>query len=650
MKHTLHQMGILITMLFAWTLAVQAAPGDIERVSLASDGHEGNDNSWNVAFSTNGRFVAFESDADNLVNNDHNDSTDIFVHDRQTNQTERVSVTSDGNEGHGDSNWPAISADGRFVTYHSNAPDLVNNDTNGVRDIFLHDRSTGNTERITININNSSPNGNSFRPTFSGNGRYITFYSDASDLVADDDNSVKDIFVYDRETRIMERITRHYDGSIVDGDSMNPVMNENGRFVAYYSWATKLVTDDNNGLRDVFVYDRQAGSTERVSLASDGSEGNGTSLWPAINDNGRFVAFQSDATNLVDNDHNLSFDVFVHDRDSGETSRVSVSSSGSEGNAMSLDPSLSGDGRFVTFYSWANNLVNSDTNLVRDVFAHDQQTGETILVSTDHDAVQANDASETPVISRNGRFVAFESDATNLITPDDNSADDVFVKELRFPHATATCDINSPYVNVIIGTDKNDKLTGTDGDDVILGLGGNDRLEGLGGNDCLIGGPGHDQLYGDEGNDLLWGGEWENTAVYSQKDRDKLYGGAGNDQMYGGGDQDRLDGGHGDDLGYGGDDKDKLYGKDGNDELYGEGGNDTLKGDDGDDFVYGGSGNDHVEGNNGNDVLAGDDHNDKLYGGPGDDMLDGGAGDDDTLEGSKGIDNCINGARLRGCE
>lgn len=203
----------------------------------------------------------------------------------------------------------------------------------------------------------------------------------------------------------------------------------------------------------------------------------------------------------------------------------------------------------------------------------------------------------------------------------------------------ATCEIdgdipvpigNGP-INVIRGTEGNDKIKGTSGNDIIIGNGGNDRLEGLGGNDCLIGNAGDDQLYGDEGNDILWGGDLDNATIYSSKDRDKLYGDAGDDEMHGGGDKDRLDG------------------NDGNDMMYGDDGDDTMVGHDGDDTMYGGAGKDNMRGDDGNDTMYGEAGDDKLYGRQGDDILDGGD-NNDQLDGSDGTDTCIDGEKLKSCE
>ncbi len=219
------------------------------------------------------------------------------------------------------------------------------------------------------------------------------------------------------------------DSSGVDGNggSYEPSISGDGRFVAFWSPATNLVPGDTNSKEDVFVHDRQSGTTTRVSVDSLGVQGNGASLFPSISGDGRFVAFQSRATNLVPGDTNGWSDVFVHDRQTGTTTRVSVDSSGVQGNLDSSFPSISGDGRFVAFYSFANNLVSGDTNGRADVLVHDRQSGTTTRVSIDSSGIQGKSLSEHPSISGDGRFVAFESAATNLVPGDTNAKRDVFV-------------------------------------------------------------------------------------------------------------------------------------------------------------------------------------------------------------------------------
>jgi Tol biopolymer transport system component len=199
--------------------------------------------------------------------------------------------------------------------------------------------------------------------------------------------------------------------------------------VTFFSGASNLVSGDTNGQGDIFVHDRQTGETTRVSVASDGTQADGLSVFSTLSADGRYVAFESSSSNLVSGDTNGTNDVFVHDRQTGETTRVSVNATGVEGNDGSGGPVLSADGRYIAFASAASNLVNGDTNAVADIFVRDRQTGETTRVSVNATGVEGNDGSGGPVLSADGRYVAFLSYASNLVSGDTNRVRDVFVVE-----------------------------------------------------------------------------------------------------------------------------------------------------------------------------------------------------------------------------
>ncbi len=403
-------------------------PNAIQRVSVDSSGAESDGDSFSPRLSNNGRFAAFQSLASNLVSGDTNGVADIFVHDRDTGETTRVSVDSSGNEANGGSLFFSLSGNGRFVAFATDASNLVSDDSNGLYDIFVHDRETGTTERISVGSGGEA-NGDSIYPSLSDNGRLVAFASRASNLVPDDSNGVTDVFVYDRQTGSMERVSVDSNGVAGNDTSSYSGLSGNGRFVTFYSSASNLVNGDGNNERDVFVHDRQTGITERVSVDSSGNEGNGRSINPVISNNGRFVAFPSLATNLVNDDTNSQQDVFVHDRQTGATERVSVDSSGHEGNGDSTVAGLSNNGRFVTFQSTASNLVIGDNNNSLDVFLRDRETATTELVSVDSSGNGGNNFSGGPGISSNGRFIAFASDASNLVSGDTNGRSDIFVAE-----------------------------------------------------------------------------------------------------------------------------------------------------------------------------------------------------------------------------
>jgi Tol biopolymer transport system component len=399
------------------------------RASVDSAGVQGNNDSYHASISGDGRFVAFYSKATNLVPGDSNGVQDAFVRDLQTGVTERVSVDSAETQANGSSGntySPSISGDGRYVAFESAATNLVPADTNGSWDIFVRDRQSGTTERVGV-----QGNGHSYNPSISSNGRYVAFESAATNLVAGDTNASVDVFVYDRQTFVTTRVS--LDSAAVQGNngSYNAAISSDGRYVAFWSDSDNLAPGDTNTVPDVFVRDRQTGLTTRVSVDSGGAEGNGDSYEPSISADGRYVAFWSYANNLVPLDTNGVADVFVHDRQSNATTRVSVDSLGLESDNDSFELSISADGRFVAFWSNADNLVPGDTNLAADIFLRFIPDGTTRRLSVSSGGVQGNQSSFAPSISANGSRVAFESQATNLVSGDTNGFWDVFVLDRR---------------------------------------------------------------------------------------------------------------------------------------------------------------------------------------------------------------------------
>ena len=404
-----------------------AVAGDIQRVSLAGDGTQGNSSSHWPSISADGRHVAFYSSASNLVPGDTNGKTDVFVHDRTTGATQRVSVAGDGTQGISTSWFSSISADGRYVAFLSYASNLVPDDPNNLWNFFVHDRSTGATQRVSEAGDGTQGSPDSIRPFTSADGRYVAFVSYATDLVPGDTNGTGDVFVHDRSTGLTQRVSVAGDGTQGNADSVCPSVSADGRYVAFHSSASNLVPGDTNGTDDVFVHDRSTGATQRASMAGDGTQGNAISVRPSISADGRYVAFHSSASNLVPGDTTGTDDVFVHDRSTGLTQRVSVAGDGTQGNANSIWPSISADGRHVAFQSSASNLVPGDTTGTDDVFVHDRSTGLTQRVSVAGDGTQGNANSIWPSISADGRHVAFQSSASNLVPGDTNGTPDVFV-------------------------------------------------------------------------------------------------------------------------------------------------------------------------------------------------------------------------------
>jgi Tol biopolymer transport system component len=419
-----------------------AFAGKTTRVNVASNGTQSNAINGDIAtpsLSAEGRYVAFSSLASNLVTGDTNRVGDVFVHDTVTRKTERVSVTSSGVQGNKLSGefGPGLSADGRYAVFSSDATNLVAGDTNKARDVFIHDRLNHTTERLSIAVNGKQANADSpYTPSISADGRYVAFASDASNLVTADTNAMGDVFVYDRITRKTERVSvasNKVQGNNASGE-FGLSLSADGRYVVFSSEASNLVAGDTNNARDVFVHDRKTHKTERVSVASGGKQGLAESTFSSISANGNYVAFVSNAANLVSGDTNKADDVFVYDRETHTTERVSLTSSGVQGNDFSGDTglSLSASGRYVAFSSDATNLVSGDTNAIGDFFVHDRQTHKTERVSVASNGMQAISQAgnlSAPNLNADGRYAVFSSFATNLVAGDTNTGWDVFVRD-----------------------------------------------------------------------------------------------------------------------------------------------------------------------------------------------------------------------------
>jgi Tol biopolymer transport system component len=343
------------------------------RVSVGSGGTQANHPSIGPAISGDGRWVAFASSANNLVPDDTNDTTDVFLHDRQTATTIRVSSGPEGVPGDNGSYSPSISADGRLVAFDSMAGNLVAEDTNHAEDVFVYDRQTGITRKLSVGPGGAEGNTESDGAAISADGRWVAFNSIASNLVPDDTNGVSDIFVHDRQTGITTRVNLGPGGiQANDWTFWRPVISGDGRYVAFQSYATNLVDGDSNGHQDVFLHDRQSATTRCLSVGPGAGLGDRWSEFPAISDDGRWVVFESPATNLVAHDSNGYADVFLYDVLTGALTRASVGPDGVEGNMGAASQAISADGRWVAFGSWASNLVADDTNGYGDVFVFDR--------------------------------------------------------------------------------------------------------------------------------------------------------------------------------------------------------------------------------------------------------------------------------------
>ena len=393
-------------------------PEPIDPVGLDSDGSLVSD--YRASISADGRYVAFCPKATDPVPDDTGECLDVFVRDRQTDTIERVTIAVDGSQANGHCDSPSISDDGRYVAFSSYASNLVPGDTNGRSDIFIYDRQIDAIERVSIGFDGSQTNGDSGGISISGDGRYVAFWSLANNLVPGDTNGHADVFLYDRQTDLIERVSVAADGSQGDQSSYVPSISDDGRFVAFHSYASNLVPGDTSGDCDVFVYDRQTDSIERVSVAANGSQANVASYCPSISADGRYVAFYSHASNLVPGDTNDCIDIFTYDRWTDSIERVSLASDGSQADEGSYAPSISADGRYVAFTSDAGNLVPRDPNGGNHILVYDRQT------DTIHS--QGTGCCSLPSISANGRYVVFNSWATNFI-PEALPGENIYVTQ-----------------------------------------------------------------------------------------------------------------------------------------------------------------------------------------------------------------------------
>jgi len=332
------------------------------------DGIEADGDSIHPAISADARFVAYLSFATDLVVGDTNGLVDVFVSAVPLGPTERVSVSSFGQQADRDCFDPKISADGRFVTFYSAATNLVFGDNNGVKDVFLRDRLLRTTELISVNSEGVPGNGPSVDAELSADGRYVVFSSEASNLVPGDTNHVADIFVRDREAGTTERITYSNWGEQTDQGSMAPAISGNGNVVAYISWATNLVPGDTNNIEDLFVYERGARTTERINISPLSMESTGECSNPQVSFTGRFVAFEYDAADLWPLSWTYPLpeprQVYLRDRARETTSLIPLwCYEDDQGNwhveipdAQSWGASMSRGAEYVAFATFAGNL------------------------------------------------------------------------------------------------------------------------------------------------------------------------------------------------------------------------------------------------------------------------------------------------------
>lgn len=444
--------------------AVVATMGATVRISQTAGGSGGGGTSPTV--SRNGRWATFISSSQGLVADDTNGVADAFLADRQNGTLERVSLGSGRAQINGATTWASISDDGRFVTYLSTATNAVTGDTNALADVFVHDRQTGATERVSVSDSEAQATGGaaSSKVDISADGNLVVFVSAATNLVTGDTNTMPDVFLRNRSAGTTQRISVSSAGAqqTAAGTTAveSPQITPDGRYIVYVSTGAGLVTGDTNARRDVFVRDRTANTTVRASVKTGGGQaavGTDGAAQPNISANGTWVTFHSDSTDLVPSDTNAQNDVFLRNMSAGTTERVSVGASAAQGNQAALRGAVSDDGRYVTFASSSTNLVTADSNSRWDIFRRDRTAGVTTRVSMSSDDVQGTVTAANSYtfadVSADGRFVAYESVLNGLQAGDTDSAADIFLTDMAIartralpitpaPQSLGTCDNN----------------------------------------------------------------------------------------------------------------------------------------------------------------------------------------------------------------
>jgi Tol biopolymer transport system component len=485
-------------------LCAMQASGQVTTIeSLGAGGVPGNGWSQDAKFARGDEVIAFASNANNLVPGDTG-GTDIFVRDRAANTIVRVSVRADGTQAPGTHWHPDITPDARFIVWSSDATSLAQPATVG-RHIFLRDRdANGNgifdepghvtVELISVSGDGTPGNGPSSMPVISGDGRFIAFQSDATNLANGDGNGAMDIFVRDRLSGKTTLVSRGLGDQSGAGLSNVPNISRDGAYIIFQSNAPDLVAGDTNATTDVFRYATATGAIETVSVTAEGASlaggsvlGSEAVVGPCLSGDGRHIVFQSTASNAVSGDGNGQIDILAKDMTTGRVSLISMRANGEQTQFPSVSPTISVDGRFVVFGTQDPLIVPGDTNRRQDMFLRDRDDDNDGIfdepspikirrVSVGSDGIQPTLASYGGRICDDGRCVLFTTTAGNLVPGDTNGFPDVFHNSLlQFCPAdwdrSDSVDGDDVIAYIVSWDDGDADLNGsgtTDGDDVIL--------------------------------------------------------------------------------------------------------------------------------------------------------------------------------------
>ena len=483
-------------------VVIEMPGNDAVLLTTSANGTLANGFSQEGRLSPEGGFLIFSSQASNLLPGAYG-GQEVFLKDLHSGEVRRIATNVNGEQANNQSGGGSMSADARFVVFESGASNLVSGDLNAASDVFVKDLQTGAVRRVSTDANGDEGQAGfgSSGGQFSRDGRFVVFQSQANNLVAGDANPFEDVFVKDLQTGAIRLVSTDSDGKSANWFCDTASFVGDGSKVVFRSYAANLVADDSNGTGDIFVKDLVSGICRRVSTDSSGAQANGYSGNPAFSANGRYVVFESDASNLVANDSNGARDVFVKDLQTGSVQRVSEDNSGRQGNGASANAAISSDGRFVVFDSMAANLVANDTNGATDIFVKDRQTGAIARVSVSADETQGNFWSRNPVLSEDGKYIVFESNASTIVAGDSNTFSDIFrVLNPFMQNSGGTDGIETSVTYTLPAAVENLRLTGNESIDgtgnslgnILDGNSAGNRLEGRGGNDSLEGGSGID--------------------------------------------------------------------------------------------------------------------------------------------------------------
>jgi Tol biopolymer transport system component len=392
--------------------------------------------STSPALSAGGNLVAFASQSPDLVPGDTNRTSDVFLHDRAAATTSRASLGRAGEQPDGPSWEPAISADGRFVAFASEATNLVLGDTNGASDVFVRDTRNGLTTRVLLP--DDGPSGAACQPAISGDGTTVAFVVLAGATRCDEEAVNSDVYVFRpggpgaspdvKDATTVVSVAPG--GEPADGPSREPALSADGQTVAFASDATNLVPDDTNGATDVFLARLGASGTtpavSRVSVGSDGAQADAASTSPSLSADGAHVAFTSEADDLVEGDSNDDAEIFLRDLAPKVTTRLGPLPAA----GAATEPALSADGLVVAF-TFEPDVAAAGGPLATAVLRYDRLNGAILPISVGPAGEAGDSSSFAPALSVDGAVVAFASEAANLVAGDTNGVGDVFVRDFH---------------------------------------------------------------------------------------------------------------------------------------------------------------------------------------------------------------------------